>query len=64
MFETHFGVPYKVETSQGHLTESRLRQLGDYDCVFAQKGRSLYNNEYIVYNEAQATVRFIVELGK
>ena len=64
VFEIHYGVPYRVQTSQGHLNESCLKGIGDYDCVFAEKGRSLYNNEFIVYNEAQATIRYIVELGR
>ena len=39
----------------------KLRQHGDYDSLFAEGGIDLKNNEYIVYNEAQCTPRYLVE---
>ena len=43
------------------LTEDRLRQRGNYDSLYAEGGADLRNNEYIVYNEAQCTPRYLVE---
>jgi poly [ADP-ribose] polymerase len=34
----------------------------NYDSVFAKGGADLINNEYIVYNEAQCTVQYLVEV--
>jgi len=45
------------------LTDSKLRSRGDYDSLFAEGGIDLRNNEYIVYNENQCTVKYLVELN-
>lgn len=45
------------------LTEQKLRNRGDYDSLFAEGGIDLRNNEYIVYNQAQCTVQYLVEIG-
>lgn len=34
----------------------------NYDSVFAQRGVSLLKNEFIVYNSAQCTVRYMVRI--
>jgi poly [ADP-ribose] polymerase len=35
-----------------------------YDSVMGKKGRYLYNNEFIVYNENQVKIEYIVEVEK
>lgn len=45
------------------LNESKLKSYGDYDSLFAEGGADLRNNEYIVYNENQTTVSYIVEIS-
>lgn len=45
------------------LDEKMLKDKGDYDSLFAKGGIDLYNNEYIVYNPAQCTIKYLVEIG-
>ena len=45
------------------LTEKKLKARGAYDSFFALDGADLRNNEYIVYNKAQCTVQYLVEIG-
>lgn len=40
-----------------------LRNKGNYDSVFAKGGADLRNNEYIVYQENQSTIHYLVEVG-
>jgi poly [ADP-ribose] polymerase len=35
-----------------------------YDSVFAKGGADLINNEYITYDSAQSTIKYLVEVGK
>ena len=37
--------------------------IAPHDAVYAHKGRCLYNDEIIVYNEAQVTLQYMIELG-
>lgn len=45
------------------LNENKLRDRGDYDSLFAEGGIDLRNNEYIVYNQDQTTIQYLVEIG-
>ena len=66
LFNFHLGNMLQIDYSNdwmGRLTKERLKKRGDYDSVFAKKNNNfLYNNEYIVYDEAQCTIRFLVKL--
>lgn len=66
IYEVHTGNQLKIKTHEpfcGLLTESRLKDKGKhYDSVFAEGGADLINNEYIVYNENQCTVKYLVEV--
>ena len=42
--------------------EQKLKAKGDYDSLFAKGGVDLKNNEYIVYNDNQCTIKYIIEL--
>lgn len=46
------------------LTEKRLKDIGDYDSVYAEKGYDLRNDEWMIYNENQCSVKYIVEIVK
>lgn len=43
------------------FSEKSIRSMGK-NSLFAHKGISLYNDEVIVYNEAAATIRYLIEL--
>lgn len=53
------GKQYKVSTSEYFRSAPK-----GYDSVFAEAGRHLYNNEFIVYNENQARITHLVEVTK
>jgi poly [ADP-ribose] polymerase 2/3/4 len=64
LFETHIGAQkhiYKHDSSCYSITFEKLKKDG-FDSVFAHGGADLRNNEYIVYNPSQCTIRYIVEL--
>lgn len=45
----------------GSITENQLRSK-NFDSVFAQGGADLKNDEYMVYNSNQCTIRYLIEL--
>ena len=45
------------------LDRKALLKHGNYDSFFAKGGADLRNNEYIVYEPAQCTVRYLIEMG-
>ncbi|MCX6214327.1 ADP-ribose polymerase [Spirosoma sp.] len=66
IYEVHVGEQLELtkhEPSHMQLDGNALKQLGpQYDSVFAKQGVSLQKNEFIVYNPAQCTVRYIVKI--
>lgn len=66
LYEVHTGNQLHVQRHEpwcGLLTEERLKDRGEhFNSVFAKGGADLINNEFIVYNEAQCTVKYIVEV--
>ena len=66
IYEVHVGNQLEVTTHQPwhmHLDADRLKAQGpQYDSVFGKHGASLQKNEFIVYNPAQCTVRYIVRI--
>lgn len=66
IYEVHVGEQLELTKHEpGHmqLDINALKQLGpQYDSVFARQGVSLQKNEFIVYNPAQCTVRYIVKI--
>jgi poly [ADP-ribose] polymerase 2/3/4 len=66
IYEVHTGNQLKIKNHEpwcGLLTEQRMHDRGkQYNSVFAEGGADLMNNEYIVYNEAQCTVKYLVEV--
>lgn len=66
LFDTNTGIEYRVERHEswmGQLNHDELKKRGQYDSLFAKGGADLRNNEYIVYNQNQCTVKYIVEIG-
>jgi poly [ADP-ribose] polymerase len=41
-----------------------LNKMGGYDSVFAKGGADLINNEYVVYDNAQCTIKYLVQIEK
>ncbi len=66
LFEVHTGEQLQLKIRKdwcGSLTEEKLKKRNaKYDSVFAKGGADLINNEYIVYNQRQCTVKYLVEL--
>jgi poly [ADP-ribose] polymerase 2/3/4 len=65
LYDVHLGNPLKISRHDSNcynLSWENLKRRGDYDSVFALKGADLYNNEYIVYNDKQCTVKYLVEV--
>ena len=66
VFNVHTGNWLKSqrhETWMYDLNESKLKNRGNYDSLFALGGYDLRNNEYIVYNKNQCTIQYLVEIG-
>lgn len=60
LMEVAYGKPYHVEDSCD-MDWSRLHKMGCHS-LHAHAGRSLYNDEIVVYCEDQMTVRYLVEI--
>ena len=62
LFDFHVGKQLIVDQHDSSCyTISKKIQTSDYDSVWARKGRSLFRDEYIIYNSEQCTPRYIVE---
>ena len=65
LFKVHLGISLHIQRHESwcyDLTENKLKNKGNYDSLFAEGGIDLVNNEFIVYNTNQATIRYIVEI--
>jgi poly [ADP-ribose] polymerase len=65
LFDVHVGKQLKIKKHQPwcyDLSEDNLKARGTYDSLYAKGGADLINNEYIVYNSAQCTIRYLVEV--
>ncbi len=68
LYDVHVGNQLKIKQHKSwcyELNEQKLKARStttNYDSLFAKGGADLINNEYIVYNENQCTVRYIVEV--
>lgn len=64
LYEVHMGSSLIIQHHQSwcyDLTEQKLQQRGNYDSLSAMGGADLRNNEFIVYNEGQVNVKYLVE---
>ena len=65
LFDVHLGKEKEILHHNRDcytLSKSKLAKDG-YDSVFAKGGADLRNNEFIVYDGAQCTIAYIVEIG-
>lgn len=65
IFEIHYGIPYITYDNSifnYNFNYSDLKNLGKYDSVHAKAGKSLRNDEIIVYQECQCTIKYLIEL--
>ena len=66
LYDVHVGHQFHIKSHKNwcyELNEPNLKKRGkDYDSLFAEGGADLRNNEYIVYNQAQCTVKYLVEV--
>ena len=53
---------YKHTSECYNFNKNTLKQKGNYDSVYAHKGADLRNDEFMVYDTAQATIYALVEL--
>jgi poly [ADP-ribose] polymerase len=67
LYDVHIGKPLQIRKHEAwctQLTAELLREKGkEYDSVYAKGGIDLVNNEYIIYDERQCTVRYLVEIS-
>jgi poly [ADP-ribose] polymerase len=67
LYDVHVGNQFHIKHHESwcyELNEENLKKKGaDYDSLFAEGGADLKNNEFIVYNQAQCTIRYLVEVG-
>ena len=67
VFQVHTGNWLHVKRHQSwmySLNETNLKKRGPYNSLFAEGGIDLRNNEYIVYNQSQCSIRYLVEIGE
>lgn len=65
VFEVHQGSQYEIlkhKNEHTQLTKDKMDKLG-FDSVYAKGGADLVNNEYIVYDDSQCTIKYLVEIG-
>ena len=66
LYDVHVGNQLKVKKHESwccSLSKTNLKKRGEkYDSIYAQGGVDLINNEYIVYDSAQSTIRYLVEI--
>jgi poly [ADP-ribose] polymerase len=65
LYSVHLGNTLTKKNHEGwmyKLTEDNLRKHGDYDSLTALGGADLRNNEFIIYNQNQCTVKYLVEI--
>ncbi|MGD1843472.1 MAG: WGR domain-containing protein [Thermonemataceae bacterium] len=66
LYKVHVGNQFHIKKHQSwcyQLTEENLKKKGaDLDSLYAQGGADLINNEYIIYNQAQCTVQYLIEV--
>lgn len=65
LFSVHIGNKLEISKHQPwcyDLTEASLKQKGDYNSLFAKGGADLINNEFIIYNQNQTTIKYVVAI--
>ncbi len=66
VFEVAYRKPWHVKewTSEcSSFTKDKIRRKG-CDAVYAHRGKSLQNDEFIIYDRAQCSIRFMIEVER
>jgi poly [ADP-ribose] polymerase len=66
LYEVNTGREYRIKKHESwmyQLSFKKLKELGEYDSVFAQGGADLINNEQMIYKSEQCTIKYLVELN-
>ncbi|HNW88060.1 MAG TPA: hypothetical protein PKN48_00225 [Bacteroidales bacterium] len=67
LYEVHVGNKFEVSRHDSQyytFNYDSLRRKGEYDSLYAKAGISIYNDEFVIYNTQQCTIKYIVELKK
>lgn len=62
VYKVAYKNPLDVYSWKADYTSYRKGSLKEYDAVYAHKGSMLLNDEIVVYDDAQTTIRYIIEL--
>lgn len=62
LYNVNVGKQYIVDSSDSSLNYSKLQNKG-FDSTYAKAGRSLRNDEYIIYKSQQCTIQYLVEVS-
>lgn len=67
LYEVHIGKQLKISLHKPwcyELNEANLKAQGaQYDSLYAKGGYDLRNNEYIIYNQNQSTIKYLIEIN-
>lgn len=66
LYEVNTGVELRVQRHEGWMSSMNARKLkekGEYDSLYAKGGIDLRNDEFIIYDKAQCTIKYIVEIS-
>ena len=65
LYKVRIGKQYDIYNHTSECYSLNYRKLQDkgFDSVYAHSGSSLRNDEFVVYNPAQCTIRYLVEIG-
>jgi poly [ADP-ribose] polymerase len=64
VYKVHVGEQLNIKrrkSEHGQLTKERLKSYGNYDSVYAHGGADLRNDEFMVYDQSQATVEYLIK---
>jgi poly [ADP-ribose] polymerase 2/3/4 len=65
LFNVHLGNQLHIKRHESwcsSLDSNKLKARGNYDSLFAEGGIDLRNNEFIVYEEEQSTIEYIIQM--
>ncbi len=61
LFQANVGSQWELRRADPSLNLQKVHTAG-YDSVYAKGGVDLINDEFIVYEEARATIKYLIEL--
>ena len=65
LYEVNTGMELRDDRHESwmyNLNDKLLKSKGEYDSFFAKGGYDLRNNEYIIYNQNQCTIKYLIEI--